>query len=192
VTAVDRVVAALYARPVDTDQARLRPSAGGIPENPGFYSWWIAPGSIPGVPHHPHPLADVDLGLLYVGIAPKFATSKQTLRSRVLKNHLGGNTGSSTFRFSLASLLLDAEQFAPTVTATKYTLTRDDNRRLSAWQRAHLFLTWCEQPRPWEVEADVIAAMQPPLNLAENHAHPFYDTLHEARCRFRQAARTAG
>jgi hypothetical protein len=185
------VVAALYRRPADTEHVRLRPSDGGIDKCPGFYAWWIAPGSIPGVPHHPHPSPDIHLGLLYVGIAPKFATSKQTLRSRVLKNHLSGNTGSSTFRFSLASLLLDAEQFAPTMTTTKYTLTRDDNRRLSAWQRAHLFLTWCEQPQPWQIEGDVIAAMQPPLNLAENREHPFYDTLHEARGRFRQAARNA-
>jgi len=183
-----RVVDALYAVPVSTDRVRARPAEDGIPAEPGFYAWWIVPGSIPGVPHHPHPRDDCAFDLLYVGIAPRDATSKQRLRSRVVGNHLGGNTGSSTFRFSLASLLLDVERFAPTMTTTKYTLTSDDNRRLSAWQRAHLFLTWCEQPQPWRIEGDVIAAMQPPLNLAENREHPFYDTLHGARGRFRQTA----
>jgi hypothetical protein len=148
----------------------------------------MVPGSIPDVPSHPHPDDACDLDLLYVGIAPKFAGSRQTIRSRVIANHLGGNTGSSTFRLSLASLLMDAEQFQPVVTAMKCMLTRADNQRLSAWQRSNLSLTWCDQPEPWAIEGDVVAAMQPPLNLADNHDHPFYETMHRARCRFRESA----
>ena len=167
-TTIERVVEALYAEPVSTDRARASPVAGGLPTSAGFYAWWIAPGSIPGLPHRSHPSADCDLDLLYVGIAPNSPTSKQTLRSRVVGNHLSGNTGSSTFRLSLASLLLDGEGFKPLATSTKYVLTREDNQRLSAWQRASLSLNWCEQAEPWAVEPAVIAAMQPPLNLAAN------------------------
>src|ERR1700736_1301980 len=112
----EQIVEALYAVPVAPDVSRRAPDEAGLPERHGFYAWWLVPGSLPGVPSHPHPRDDVDLDLLYVGIAPNSATSKQTLRSRVLKNHLGGNTGSSTFRFSLAAILMDSENFRPEMT----------------------------------------------------------------------------
>ena len=108
-----------------------------------------------------------------------------------MKNHLGGNTGSSTFRLSLAALLLEAEHFVPVTTKTKFILTRADNRRLSEWQEASLRLAWCEQEEPWDgtLERNVIATMQPPLNLAENRSHPFHATMSAARQNFRNAAR---
>lgn len=185
----NHVVKALYAVPVAPDVARRAPSEGGLPKRHGFYAWWLVPGSLPHVPRQPHPRDDVDLDLLYVGIAPNSATSKQTLRSRVLKNHLGGNTGSSTFRLSLAAILMDSENFQPRMTTTKYVLTRDDNHRLSDWQRSNLFLTWCERTEPWTVEGGVIATMQPPMNLADNSSHPFHRTMTAARRGFRDAAR---
>ena len=73
---------------------------------PGFYAWWAAEGRSLGPPHHPHP-ARAELGLLYVGINPARASSAGTIRSRVVGQHVGGNTSSSTFRFVLASLLLE-------------------------------------------------------------------------------------
>lgn len=191
----ERVVQHLHGVPVRPEDAKRSPNAGGLPEADGFYAWWLVPGTLPGVPPQPHPRDDTDFDLLYVGIAPGNATSQQTLRSRVLNNHLGGNTGSSTFRFSLAALLLEAEGFQPnmrkTDKTTKYVLTRDDNRRLSDWQATNLSLTWCEQPEPWKMEGRVIAAMRSPLNLAENSSHPFHSTMSAARSRFREAARRA-
>ena len=47
-------------------------------------------------PHTPHPLDD-ETSLLYVGIGAPDARPRQTLRSRVMRNHLNGNVGSSTF-----------------------------------------------------------------------------------------------
>jgi hypothetical protein len=61
---------------------------GGVPERPGLYAWWVSPAAIPGVAGPPHPREPFEL--LYVGIAPKDATSKATLRSRIRGQHLGG------------------------------------------------------------------------------------------------------
>jgi len=119
----ERVVHVLYGAPVSADAARGKPIDGGLPERAGFYAWWILPGSLPSVPSHPHPNQEVGLDLLYVGIAPNSMTSQGTLRSRVRGQHLGGNTGSSTFRLSLAALLLDQEGYEPTSTRTKCVLT---------------------------------------------------------------------
>ncbi len=181
----------LRGRPVSPADARRTPEDGGLPDRPGFYAWWGASGTLPGVPDQPHPDPGIAYSLLYVGIAPNSATSKQTLRSRVVSNHMGGNIASSTFRFSLAALLLEAEGFEPTTTKTKFVLIPEDSRRLSDWQQVNLRLRWCEHPQPWQgaLEAEVIAAMQPPMNLEENTAHPFHLTLSEARRRLRQAAR---
>jgi len=91
----------------------------------------------------------------------------------------------------LAALLLDDLALTPRATMKKYTLDADDNRRLRAWQRAHLRLTWCVRERPWEIEPQVIALMRPPLNSADNTGHPFYERVRTARAAFRAAARGA-
>lgn len=165
----------------------LRPEAdGGVPDAAGFYAWWVRPDALPHVPGAPHP--SEPYGLLYVGIAPSRATSSATLRSRLLGQHIGGNVGSSTFRRSLAALLFERECWTPVRTTTRELLTADDNANLSAWQREHLRLAWLHVVNSWEGEAEVIAEMQPALNLAGNASHPFYATMSEARRRFKAAA----
>lgn len=167
----------------------MKPEAeAGLPSAPGFYGWWIEEGTIAGVPHHPHPTRP-NLGLLYVGISPKRPGSKGLIRSRVIDQHIRGNTSSSTFRYVLASLLLDELELTPRATAKKVVLDRDDNGRLRQWQFDHLRLTWQERERPWEIEDSVIALMRPPLNSAANQAHPFYPQVNSARAAFRLAGR---
>jgi hypothetical protein len=61
--------ALLFAKPLPLAAAIEPEHAGGLPAQPGFYAWWIERGTIPGVPHHPHPTRSL-LGLLYVGIRP--------------------------------------------------------------------------------------------------------------------------
>ena len=104
------------------------------------------------------------------------------------RNHIGGNTGSSTFRFALASLLLTTLRLHPRRRTKKFVLDGEENARLRGWQETNLKLTWCERPNPWEIEGDVIATMKPPLNAAGNSAHPFYPTLKASRAAFRAAA----
>jgi hypothetical protein len=182
------VAAALASEPAPLLRALEPPAAGGLPAAPGFYGWWAKADAIAAVPDHPHPKRP-ELVLLYVGISPKRAASSGNIRSRVINQHVRGNTSSSTFRYVLASLLFDELELKPRATIKKVVLDRDDNARLRQWQFDHLRITWCERARPWEIEDEVIALMQPPLNSAANQAHPFYTRVSAARAAFRTAAR---
>lgn len=181
------VVALLEETPVTLDVATKAADQGGVPAADGFYAWWVRRGALPGVPERAH-RDEPELGLLYVGISPARASSAQNIRARLCDNHIGGNTGSSTFRFVLASLLLSELNLRPRKTVKKVSLTREDNARLRQWQTSNLRLTWCERTEPWEIERLVITAMSPPLNAAGNSSHPFYPTVKSSRAAFRAAA----
>lgn len=181
-TEIERVIGELTARPRLLDDAGSRD---GIPANSGLYAWWTVPGSIPNVPRCPHPTIP-DLDLFYVGISPSSAKSSQNLRKRVAGNHIKGNTGGSTFRLTLASLLFETAGWQPVMT-DRPVLTRDDNRTLTEWQHEHLRLTWATHPEPWAIEHQVLQRLHPPLNLAGS-THDFGATLSGARRRFKEAA----
>jgi len=150
----------------------------------GIYAWWLAiANALPEVPATPHPSEQV--GLLYVGIGPASARSKRTLRAR-FRDHTN-DTGRSTFRRVLASLLYEQEGWRPYWT-DRPLLTKVDNDALTNWQVANLCVQWFRTPEPWTVEAAVIRAMRPPLNRTHNQAHPFYERVGAARQRFREAA----
>ena len=178
---VEEIVQRLVGEPKTLDAARPL-----LPDEPGFYAWWTKPGSIPHVPPCPHPRIP-DLHLFYVGISPSGPTSRQTIRKRVIGNHMRGNTGSSTFRLTLASLLFEAKGWSP-IRKTDALLVREENAALSTWQQQHLRIAWAPYPRPWEIEHEVIRQLQPPLNLAGNKTHPFAGELSAARRRFKDAA----
>jgi hypothetical protein len=152
------VVAQLEQAPV-TPQSAIQPPPAGAPNSGGFYAWWAERDAIADVPERLHPL-DPSLTLLYVGISPATASSQQALRGRLLGNHINRNTSSSSFRFSLASLLLAELNLQPRRAAKKVVLSTADNVRLREWQFARLRLTWCARERAWEIEYDVIQFMQ--------------------------------
>lgn len=178
---LEALIQQLTKEPVTLGEAQSRD---GLPDQPGFYAWWTAAGSMPGVPPCPHPNVN-GLDLFYIGIAPSRSTSNATLRSRVIGNHIRGNTAASTFRLTLGALLLESEGYDRVRTIKKVVLTAKDNRRLTEWQERHLRLTWAKHDEPWTIEHDVIAALKPPLNLAGNLNHPFHAALSDARRRFR-------
>ena len=72
----------------------------------------------------------------------------------------------------------------------KVFLSKEDNVALRRWQEENAALRWIEVDKPWAgtLEGEVIAAMEPPLNVAENASHPFNREMKAARERFRQAA----
>jgi hypothetical protein len=150
----------------------------------GIYAWWLVnTDALPDVPTTPHP--SEPLGLLYVGVGPASARSTRTLRAR-FRDHTR-DTGRSTLRRTLASLLYEREGWRPYWT-DRPLLTDVDNDALTTWQAANLRVQWFRMPDPWTVEAGVIRAMRPPLNRAHNQAHPFYEQVGAARKRFREAA----
>ena len=170
------------------DVADVGEAAGLVPAQPGLYAWWAHPGALPGITGPRHP--DGERELLYVGLARSSPTSRATLRSRVVGNHICGTTGQSTLRRALASLLHEQEGWRSTFT-DRPLLAPEDEQRLDDWMQQHLALTWVVHEQPWTVEAEVIAKLAPPLNQATNSAHPQYRHVREARSRWREAARRA-
>jgi len=148
-----------------------------VPDEPGLYAWWAVPGALPGVPTAAHP--SLSLGLVYVGIA------STSLRQRIVRQHLAANTGSSTFRLTLASHLLVEGGLTPYRKGKKVLLPRGQLDWLLGWQVSHLYVSWVARQDPAEVEAAVIAAMEPPLNGDDNEGHAYRQQLRELRAAFR-------
>ena len=101
---------------------------------------------------------------------------------------MNGNIAASTLRRTLAALLVDQLGLTPIARRSKVVLPKEQNTLLSNWQQQHLRLTWHVTKEPWTIEASVIAALGPPLNLASNQTHVFYETLSLARRRLISAA----
>ena len=170
-------------------QAVAPAADGGVPSEPGLYAWWAPAGVVPGIVGPAHP--DAELELLYVGLARSGGTARSTLRSRVVGNHIRGTTGQSTLRRSLAALLSEQQGWQSRWT-TRPVLVNADELRLSEWMGERLRLSWAVHPEPWTVEAAVIAELEPPLNQADNSAHPLYEYVRDARRRWREEAKAAG
>ncbi|MBN9792525.1 hypothetical protein DMP17_28615 [Pseudonocardia sp. TMWB2A] len=118
------------------------------------------------------------LRLLYVGLATKLCT-------RLASNHLR-RSGSSTLRRTLAGLLLDEQEYR-TRWSGRVVLVDDDEARLTQWMGENLRVSWCEYPTPRDVEADVIQALDPPLNL-DHASGPATEVVKAARRRYYDSA----
>lgn len=150
VTDVEHVLRRLLVRPVGLAEVATM-----LPVGPGIYAWWATPGTLPEFGGLANPEAG-DLRLLYLGMAT-------SLRRRIAGDHLR-RSGSSTLRRTLAGLLLN-EQGYRTVWTDRVVLVPEDEVRLTAWMVEHLRLTWAECPDPADVEMDLIALFEPPLNV---------------------------
>lgn len=51
------------------------------------------------------------------------------------------------------------------------------------------FVSWVEDPNPWQLEAEALSSMSLPLNLRGNENHPFYPTLSSMRALAKTLAR---
>ncbi|WP_372513156.1 GIY-YIG nuclease family protein [Mycolicibacterium frederiksbergense] len=134
-----------------------------------MYAWWgdqEAQAAL-GTP------IDLQLGpLLYVGQAgatkwPSGKRSLATLVSRIGRQHIRGNTRSSTFRRTVSALLLDRLAL---VSAGGGRLDRPSNSMVSAWIAEHLrvgIAPFDDRDSLGLIEKLVLKQLDPPLNLGQ-------------------------
>lgn len=141
----------------------------------GLYSWWVDEGGAKqlsaalGLP--------VSSGLIYAGLAGAKRTvsgrvSKNTLDGRIRTMHLGRRHDFSTFRRSLAAIL------RPTVG------NPPDEAALTAWMHEHLrviAVPFDDRDALDAVETQVLAELDPPLNLRKMPSTPLRKRLSELR-----------
>jgi hypothetical protein len=128
--------------------------------HPGLYAWFV---DVEGARALTAALGQsLTPGLLYCGQAGASSSktgkaSAATLLTRISGNHLSGNVDSSTWRRTLASLLLGERSRTP-----------EGRAELDAWMRRHLRLVVAPLPDRAAVgglEDAVLALLDPPLNL---------------------------
>jgi hypothetical protein len=162
-----------------------RPSP--VPGRDGVYGWWFR--ELP-------PLVVADgcrryqaLRLLYAGISPNRppqngrSPSKQTLQKRI-KYHYTGNAEGSTLRKTLGCLLADelGIQLRRVGSGTRMTFVEGE-QALSAWMTENAYVSWAVRERPWELEDELIATLDLPLNLQGNPHNQFHSVLTGVRAR---------
>lgn len=158
-----------------------------LPDDRGLYSWWAPRGLFEGFRYGPEGPLTRDAGrleLLYVGIAG--ATSSVTVRQRVRENHLGAQTGSSTFRRALGAWLGEEQGWERRQASDRVALTVEAERDMTTWMGRHLCVCGVAHDAPGAVEAAVIGRLAPPLNHAHSGGAPNFAQLEAARSRWRR------
>lgn len=150
----------------------------------GDYNQLYFPSEIPTVGCVTHN----QLTLLYIGIAPQSNLSKETLYTRIRK-HIRGNAHGSTLRLSLGCLLCTELGIELRRVSEKRMTFVDGEKRLSDWMTSNAFVAWMPHNAPWEVEAELIQTISPPLNLEHNEQHRFYSILSDKRKSAKDKAR---
>lgn len=122
-----------------------------------------------------------------MGISPKEppkngrAPSKSTLQGRI-NYHYTGNAEGSTLRKTLGCLLA-AElgiQLRRVGSGRRMTFVEGE-QALSAWMADNAYVSWVVRGSPWELEDELIAALDLPLNLQGNAHNQFRHVLTAAR-----------
>jgi hypothetical protein len=164
-----------------------------VPSEPGVYAWFFR--DVPPQVPVEDCLVRQDLSLLYVGISPKAPSrsgkvSPQRLRDRV-RYHYQGNAEGSTLRLSLGCLMRsDLEiQLRRVGSGRRMTFTPYGEDALSAWMQKNARVTWVTNDEPWVLEHELIDSISLPLNIQDNHHHPFQKTLIAARSDARSTAK---
>jgi len=162
-----------------------RPSP--VPAQDGAYGWWFR--KLPPLVGANGCCQHRGLWLLYAGISPNRPPqngrppSKQTLRDRI-KHHYTGNAEGSTLRKTLGCLLADdlVIQLRRVGSGNRMTFVEGE-QALSAWMANNAYVSWVVRNRPWELEDELIAALDLPLNLQGNPHHRFHSVRRvRARC----------
>jgi hypothetical protein len=129
---------------------------------PGLYSWWVDDDGAGELSTGLGQL--IPAGLIYAGLAGATRSrsgkkSGNTLWGRLTTMHLGGRHEFSTFRLSLGSILAAARGE-----------TDIDEHSLTEWMHAHLRVVTVpadDADSLDSVETDILAVLNPPLNLSK-------------------------
>jgi hypothetical protein len=168
-------VASLIAALSDSANAedpRTFPRDKSAARNAGLYSWWADDAA--------RRLLGTELGaelvpLIYAGQAgatkwPSGTPSAATLASRVGGQHIRGNARSSTFRLTISAVLMRPLDLIP---GDRGRLTPASNKIVSEWIADHLTVATApiiDRDTLSTIEAQVVHALDPPLNL--DHCAP--------------------
>jgi hypothetical protein len=142
---------------------------------PGMYSWWVdkagAADLSSGLGHRVEP------GLLYAGLAGATrsggSSSSNTLWGRIATMHLGKRHEFSTLRRSIGSII-----------ASAYHQPAIDEVQLTRWMHAHLRVIAIPVANPDsldDLETEILAELDPPLNLAKVAKTPLRHRLSALR-----------
>ena len=142
-------------------------------DQPGLYSWWVDPEGADtlsaGLGHMVAP------GLVYAGraggLGPTGRLSTNTLWGRIATMHLGENREFSTFRLTLAAVLIEAGEPV------------QDETALTAWVRRHLRVAALPLPADsvFAAEQRLLERADPPLNLRDVARTPLRQRLTQLR-----------
>jgi hypothetical protein len=102
--------------------------------------------------------------------------------ARYVKYHYTGNGEGSTLRKTLGCLLADelGIQLRRVGSGNRMTFVEGE-QALSAWMAENACVSWVVRDRPWELEDELIAALDLPLNLQGNSHNRFNSVLTAAR-----------
>ena len=175
-TDVDKVLEALRDSASAISPEAFANHAKASVDQPGLYSWWVDQC---GAEDLSRGLGlSVRRGLIYAGLAgathwPSGKRSNNTLWSRVMTMHLGGNHEFSTFRRTLGAILAEATGVA-----------HIDEIRLTQWMKDHLRIVtfpFDDRDALGRLERDVLERLDPPLNLQSMQLTPVRRRLKELR-----------
>jgi hypothetical protein len=158
-----------------------------VPARDGVYGWWFRRS--PSLVRADACREYRGLTLLYTGISPDRPPrngrppSRQNLHQRI-RSHYTGNAEGSTLRKTLGCLLCDelGIELRRVGSGNRMTFVAGE-RALSAWLAENAYVSWLVRDRPWELEEELIAALDVPLNLKGNSRNHFHPVLTEARAR---------
>lgn len=138
-----------------------------IPTGAGNYILVFREGrSLPDTGLHVQMAKFRGMDILYTGVAGP----SSGLRRRITWAHFGNNAGRSTLRLSLGVLL----GFTPIPRDTKnpgnghVRFCPDEEARLTAWMKDNLLVYYFSNDSYEEMEDEMIATLNPPLNLSKN------------------------
>jgi hypothetical protein len=170
------ILARLQRESVAVSPDEFRAAGNQLADRPGLYSWWV--DEVGGAALSRGLGLPVEAGLIYAGLAgatrwPSGQRSKNTLWLRIATMHLAGNHEFSTFRRTLGAIL-----------AAESGSTDVNEEALSEWMRAHLrviTVSFDDRDELGRLEKQVLAALDPPLNLQGMAPTPVRRRLRELR-----------